>query len=54
MPFHPVEPDTLSVFAVADKWLRKHKARAMDFVRERSDSRLAANLLAQAIEAVED
>jgi len=54
MPFHPAEPDILSVFSIADKWLNRRGKRAMDFVRERSDSPLAATLLAEGLEAIED
>jgi hypothetical protein len=45
MPFHPVEPDVLSVLSVANNWFKRHKLKLTDFVRERTESRVAATLL---------
>lgn len=53
MPFHPVEPDILSVLSVANAWFRRREIALTDFVRERSDSRFASKLLSAALEEME-
>ena len=53
MPFHPVEPDVLSVFAVANAWFRRHEIALSSLIRERSESRFASKLLLAALEEME-
>ena len=53
MPFHPVEPDILSVLCVADAWLKRHKEDLAGFIRERTESRFASLLLPDALERLE-
>jgi hypothetical protein len=50
MPFHPAEPDILSVLCVADAWFRSRKQALTDFIRGRTESRLASMLLSDALE----
>jgi len=50
MPFHPAEPDILSVLCVANAWFKRRKQTITDFLRERSESRLASRLLSDALE----
>jgi hypothetical protein len=52
MPFHPVEPDILSVLCVANVWFKRRKQVLTDFIRERAESRLASKLLSDALEQV--
>jgi hypothetical protein len=53
MPFHPIEPDILSVFSVANAWFKLRDITLTDFVRERTDSRFASKLLSAALEQME-
>ena len=52
MPFHPAEPDILSVLCIANVWFTRHKEVLTDFIRERIESRLASRLLSDALERV--
>jgi hypothetical protein len=52
MPFHPVEPDILSIFSVANAWFRRRQVALVDFVRERTDSRFASKFLSAALEEI--
>jgi hypothetical protein len=52
MPFHPVEPDILAVFSIANTWFKRRKVTLADFLRERTDSRLASKLLSAALEQI--
>jgi hypothetical protein len=53
MPFHPAEPDILSVLCVANVWFRRRKQVLTDFIRERTESRFASRLLSDALEQVD-
>lgn len=53
MPFHPIEPDILSVLCVADVWLKHRKHGLAGFIRERTESRIASRLLSDALERLE-
>lgn len=50
MPFHPVEPDILSVLSVADVWFKRRNQDLAGFIRERAESRVASLLLSDALE----
>jgi hypothetical protein len=52
MPFHPAEPDILSVLCIANIWFTRHEQVLTDFIRERTESRLASRLLSDALERV--
>jgi hypothetical protein len=53
MPFHPVEPDILSVLSVANVWFKRRKQILTNFIRERSESRIASKLPSDALEQVD-
>jgi hypothetical protein len=53
MPFHPVEPDILSVLCVANVWFKRRRQVLSDFIRERTESHLASRLLSDALEQVD-
>jgi hypothetical protein len=53
MPFHPVEPDILSVLCVVNVWFKRRKQTLIDFIRERSESRLASRVLSDALERMD-
>jgi hypothetical protein len=50
MPFHPVEPDILSVLCVANLWFKRRNQVLSNFIRERTESRLASRLLSDALD----
>jgi hypothetical protein len=52
MPFHPVEPDILSVFTVANAWFKHRDRSLVDWIRKRQDSRFASKLLSAALEEI--
>jgi len=54
MPFHPVEPDVLSVLCVANVWFKRRQQVLTDFIRERTESRFASRLLSDALERLDD
>ena len=53
LPFHPIEPDILSVLCVANVWFKRRKQVLTDFIRERIASPLASTLLSDALERVD-
>jgi hypothetical protein len=53
MPFHPAEPDILSVLSVANGWFKRRKIALTDFVRERTDNRFASKVLSAALEQID-
>jgi hypothetical protein len=53
MPFHPIEPDVLSVLSVANGWFKRRQIVLTDFVRERTDYRFASKLLSAALEHIQ-
>lgn len=54
MPFHPVETDILSVLATSNLWFKRRKLKLVDFIRARTESRLASKLISDALERVEE
>ena len=54
MPFHPVEPDIVSVLLVSNTWFRRRGLKLADFIRGRADNRLASMLLPDALEQLEE
>ncbi len=53
MPFHPVETDILSVLATSNLWFKRRKLNLNDFVRARAESRLASQIISEALERIE-
>jgi hypothetical protein len=53
MPFHPAEPDILSVLSLANTWFKRRNRVLTDFIRKRSESRVASRLLSDALEQVD-
>lgn len=53
MPFHPIEPDILSVLFVANAWFKRRKQPLTNFIRGRSESILASRLLSDALEQMD-
>ena len=53
MPFHPVETDILSVLATSNLWFKRRKLNLSDFVRARAESRLASQIISEALERIE-
>jgi hypothetical protein len=53
MPFHPAEPDILSVLSLANTWFKRRNQVLTDFIRKRSESRIASRLLSDALERVD-
>jgi len=53
MPFHPVEPDILSVLTTSDVWFKRRQTRVIDFVRGRAESRLASKVLSDVLETLD-
>lgn len=54
MPFHPVEPDILSVLLVSNTWFKRRGLKLADFIRGRADNRLASMLLPDALEQLQE
>ena len=42
MPFHPVEPDILSVLSVANGWFKRRKITLGDLIRKGTEPRFAS------------
>jgi hypothetical protein len=53
MPFHPVEPDILAVLSLANTWFKRRNQVLTDFIRKRSESRIASRLLSDVLERVD-
>lgn len=53
MPFHPAEPDILSVFTIANAWFKYRDRSLVDWIRERADSRFASKFLSSALEEID-
>ncbi len=54
MPFHPIEPDILSVLFASSLWLKRHGVDLTGFIRERTEYRLASKLLSEALERMQE
>ena len=54
MPFHPAEPDILSVLSVSSAWFKRRGLKLADFIRGRDDNRMASILLPEALERLEE
>jgi hypothetical protein len=54
MPFHPAEPDILSVLCVSGAWFKSRGLKLADFIRGRDDNRMTSKLLPEVLERLEE
>jgi hypothetical protein len=54
MPFHPAEPDILSVLFVCNTWFKRHGLKLTDLLLGRDEYRYASKLSSDALERVEE